>query len=87
MFRFLFGEINGLFARLTQFNPAIAGEDAGVVIFEFANGMRGVLNGNRLADHVANNQRLTMGEARIEGSAGTLTLNGNAEVHFRKKSV
>ena len=55
------------------------------MIFEFANGMRGVLNGNRLADHVANNQRLTMGEARIEGSAGTLTLNGNAEVHFRKK--
>jgi len=83
VFRYLFGDITGLFARLAKLNPVIAGEDAGVVLFEFASGARGVLNGNRLADHVADNRRLTMGEMRIEGSAGSLALNGNGQVHFR----
>jgi predicted dehydrogenase len=82
-FRYLFGEVSSVYAQLSRLNPAIAGEDAGLVLFEFENGVRGVFDGNRLVDHVAENPRLTMGELRIEGSAGTLTLDGNANIGLR----
>ena len=39
-------------------------------------GARAMFDGNRLADHKAENRRLTMGEMLIEGSKGTLRLNG-----------
>ncbi len=83
VFRFLFGDVTGLFARLTRLNPVMSGEDAGVVTMEFKNGARGVFNGNRLADHSARNARLTMGELRIEGSAASLYLNGDGQIHLR----
>lgn len=83
VFRYLFGEINGLFARLSQLNPAITGEDAGMVLFEFTNGARGLLNANRLSDHSADDTRRTMGEMHIEGSLGTLSLNGNGNIYLR----
>ncbi len=84
VFRYLFGDIKGLFARLQKLNPVIAGEDAGVVIMEFTSGVRGVFNANRLSDHATQNPRLTMGEMRIEGSNGTLTLDGDGRLYFRK---
>ncbi len=84
VFRFLFGDITGLFARLAKLNPVIAGEDAGLVFIEFDTGVRGVLNGNRLSDHAATNTRLTMGEMRISGSLASLTLNGDGQIHTRK---
>ena len=76
VFRALMGEVTAVSARLRRINPAIAGEDAGVVVFEFAGGALGVLDGNRLNDHVADNCRLTMGEMHLEGEAGVLRLDG-----------
>lgn len=84
VFRYLMGDITGLFARLAKLNPVIRGEDAGVVLMDFANGARGVLNGNRLSDHAAKNTRLTMGELRIDGSTAVLTLNGDGQIHTRQ---
>ena len=84
VFRYLIGEVSGVFARLSKLNPVMAGEDAGIVVMEFNNGVRGVLNGNRLSDHAAKNTRLTMGEMRIEGSEAVLTLNGDGVVSVRK---
>ncbi len=83
VFRYLFGDISGLFARLSTLNPVIAGEDAGIVIIEFCNGMRGTFNGNRLVDHASDNPRRTMGEMVIEGSAGTLSLDGYGIIRCR----
>lgn len=85
VFRFLMGDITGLFASLQRFNPVIKGEDAGIVVMEFASGARGVLNGNRLSDHAAENCRLTMGELRIDGSAASLYLNGSGQIYLRNK--
>ncbi len=85
VFRYLFGDITGLFARLSTLNPVIAGEDAGVVIMEFETGARGVFNGNRLSDHATDNLRRTMGEMVIEGSAGTLVLDGYGAIHHRRR--
>jgi predicted dehydrogenase len=82
-FRYLFGEVNSVYADLVRLNSAIAGEDAGLILFDFANGRRGVFDGNRLADHPADNRRRTMGELCLEGSAGTITLDGNGVIRRR----
>ena len=84
VFRFLFGDIKSVFANLSRLNPCIKGEDAGIVFFEFINGIRGVFDGNRLSDHIAADRRLTIGEMLIEGSMGTLRLNGNGEIFTRR---
>ena len=82
-FRFLFGSCDWVFADLRQLNPGIAGEDAGTVLFGYGNGFRAVFDGNRLSDHPARNRRLTMGELTVEGSKGTLSLTGDADILFR----
>ncbi len=83
VFRYLFGDVESVWAQLDRLNPVIAGEDAGIVLFNFAGGRRGMFDGNRLADHAADNRRLTMGELCIEGSAGTLTLDGYGTIRRR----
>jgi len=84
VFRYLFGEIAAVSADLRRLNPAIAGEDAGLVMFEFDNGARGIFDGNRLSDHIAENRRLTMGEMLIEGEKGILRLSGDGRVWMRE---
>lgn len=82
-FRYLFGEVEAITSRLRKVNPVIAGEDAGYIIFEFANRATGLFDGNRLSDHQAQNHRLTMGEMVIEGQKGVLRLDGFGRIWFR----
>lgn len=82
-FRFLMGEVRAVSARLRKINPVIAGEDAGLIVFEFESGASGLFDGNRLNDHVATNPRRTMGEAWIEGSGGVLRLDGEARLWWK----
>lgn len=82
-FRYLFGEVHAVYARLRRLNPAIAGEDSGFIHFEFANGAAGCFDGNRLNDHVADNPRRTLGEMWIEGAKGVIRLDGNASLYFK----
>jgi D-apiose dehydrogenase len=82
-FRYLVGEITAVTARLRKINPAIAGEDAALVIFEFDNGAAGLLDANRLNDHATDNLRRTMGEMWIEGELGTMQLDGMGVLTFR----
>jgi len=81
-FRYLFGPTRAVYADLRQINPAIAGEDAGHVLFDHG-AVRALFDGNRHLDHVADNLRRTMGEAQIEGTDGVLTLFGNGSVTRR----
>ncbi|MEM9911895.1 MAG: Gfo/Idh/MocA family oxidoreductase [Pseudomonadota bacterium] len=83
-FRFLFGPGRAVYADLRQINPAIKGEDAGVVVFEHDDGLRALFDGNRHLDHAADNMRRTMGEALVEGTEGTITLLGDGSVHLRR---
>ncbi|WP_353474933.1 Gfo/Idh/MocA family oxidoreductase [Salipiger sp. H15] len=83
-FRFLFGTPTAVYADLRRVNPAIAGEDAGFLLFDHPGGMRSLFDGNRALDHAADNLRRTMGEAWIEGTEGTLTLTGDGAVHLRR---
>lgn len=82
-FRFLFGEYASVYADLRRLNPVIAGEDAGMMVLGHADGVRSLFDGNRLADHVAQNRRLTMGELWIDGSAGALRLDGEGNLFHR----
>ncbi|MEM1273317.1 MAG: Gfo/Idh/MocA family oxidoreductase [Pseudomonadota bacterium] len=84
VFRFLMGaEPTAVYADLRKLNPVIAGEDAGHMILDFETGARALFDGNRLLDHNAAHPRLTLGEACIEGSDGTLSLSGDGAVTFR----
>lgn len=83
VFRFLFGNPTAVYADLRQINPAIRGEDAGFVLFDHPDGVRSLFDGNRHCDHLADNQRRTMGEAFFEGTDGILTLMGDGSVQFR----
>ncbi len=82
-FRYLMGEITSTHAHLSRLNPVIAGEDAALITFHFENGTRGIYDGNRLSDHIATNRRLTMGEMMLEGSGGTLRLDGEGRLWLR----
>ena len=83
VFTFLFGRPTNIYADLRRLNPAIAGEDAGLVICGYENGFRAVFDGNRLADHAASNTRLTMGEAILEGEKGSLRIDGFGRIAIR----
>lgn len=82
-FRYLMGEVRGVYAQLRQVNPAIAGEDAGYLVFTFASGATGLFDGNRLLGFPADNPRLTMGELLVEGMGGSLRLDGNGGLWLR----
>ena len=82
-FRYFLGETSGVYASLARLNPVIAGEDAGIILFDFEGGGRGLFDGNRLSDHVAENRRRTMGEMWIEGPGGTLRLDGEGRLWLR----
>ena len=76
VFTYLFGPPDHVYADLRRLNPHIAGEDAGLIICGYADGRRAVFDGNRLADHAADNPRLTMGEAHLEAEHASIRLDG-----------
>jgi len=83
VFRFIVGDPQSVYADLRRYNPVIAGEDAGYFIFGYDDGARAMFDGNRLLDHAAENLRLTLGEALVEGTEGTLNVTGDGAVTFR----
>jgi predicted dehydrogenase len=82
-FRFLLGEVDAVFAWLRRLNPAIAGEDAGYILFRFASGAAGLFDGNRLNEHASDDPRRTMGEMWLEGSGGVLRLDGRGHLWLK----
>ena len=82
-YRYLFGSIKKVYANLRRLNPTIAGEDTGIVLFEFGNGIRCIWDANRLVDHDSPDTRLTMGEMLIEGSEAVLRLDGAGRLFIR----
>lgn len=83
-FRFLLGDVTSVYADLRKLNPAIAGEDAGMILMDHASGVRSCFDGNRHLDHAAKNHRMTLGEAILEGTEGVVTLSGDGSVRLRK---
>ena len=83
LFRAMFGEPDGVYADLRRLNPAIAGEDAGLILLDYSDGRRAIYDGNRLADHIAEDRRRTMGDLLVEGEAGALRVDGEGRIWLR----
>ena len=83
LFTYLFGKPHSIYADLRKLNPVIAGEDAGLIICDYENGFRAIFDGNRHACHLADNHRLTMGEALFETQAASYYLDGFGTVRKR----
>lgn len=84
VFRFLLGNVSSVYARLRKLNRHIAGEDAGLVWFEFENGGQGILDANRYNEPRTENPRYTFGEMLIEGSQGTIRLEANGAIFVQR---
>lgn len=81
--RYLLGEPSAVYADLRRLNQNIVGEDAGYFILDFGGGARALFDGNRHLDHAADNTRVTLGEALLEGETGSLSVAGDGTVYHR----
>lgn len=84
-FRYLLGEVRAVTARLRRVNPAIEGEDAGVIIYEFTSGAVAILDANRDLEHDAAEPRYTQGSMLLEGGLATWRLDGMARTWVRRR--
>ncbi len=73
-FRYLGGEIGRVYAILKRLNPVIAGEDCGLLIFEFREGALGLWDANRFNESNTADPRYTFGEFLVECDGGSLRL-------------
>jgi predicted dehydrogenase len=79
-FRFLAGEIRRVHAVIRRLNPVIAGEDCGLLIFEFENGAVGLWDANRWNESSCDDPRYTFGEFLVEGSGGSIRLHADGRL-------
>jgi len=84
-FRYLLGEVRAVTARLRRVNPAIAGEDAGIIIYEFTSGAVAILDANRDLEHDAAEPRYTQGSMLLEGTLASWRLDGAARTWLRQR--
>lgn len=83
-FRYLAGEIDGVYASLRKLNADIAGEDAATVLFEFTSGAQGIWDANRFNEPTAEDPRYTFGEALIEGNGGSIRLDSDGRLTVQR---
>ncbi len=79
-FRYLMGEPESVYADLTKLNPRIAGEDSGIILFQFANGAKGIWDANRYNESNHPNPRYTFGEMLLEGNSGSIRLYSDGQI-------
>ena len=89
VFRYLVGDVRQVYAVLRKRNPLIAGEDAGVLLFEFQDGATGIWDASRLNGSRDPDPRYTFGEFLVEGPGGALTVDerGRLTVHQLGRSA
>lgn len=83
-FRYFFGEITSVNAKLKTLNPNIKGEDFAWVNFEFENGTLGFLDANRYNESTAENPRLTFGHWQIDANKGSIRLYEDGKITVQK---
>jgi D-apiose dehydrogenase len=82
-FRFLLGEVTNVFAQLRRLNPAVRGEDSGVLLLNFSSGATALWDANRYNEGETDNPRLTFGELRIDATRGHLTMDTDSNLHIK----
>jgi predicted dehydrogenase len=82
-FRFLMGEITGVHAQLFRRNSRIRGEDACILLLNFASGATAVWDASRYNETEARDPRFTFGELRIDGMHGSLTMDTESNLRMK----
>lgn len=83
-YRYLAGEIDGVYASLRKLNSDIAGEDSGTVLFDFDSGATGIWDANRYNEPTSPDARFTFGEALVEGNGGAIRLYCTGRLTLQK---
>ncbi len=83
-FRYLFGEVDTIFADLRKINPVIKGEDSAHVLLKMKNGVRAFWDANRYNEPNYPNARLTFGKSLIEGEEGSLRLYSDGSLTIQR---
>lgn len=83
-YRYLLGDIKSVYASLRKLNPAIAGEDAGFVHFNFESGAQGIYDANRYNETNFKVPRYTFGELLLEGEGGSIRLYADGKMTIQK---
>lgn len=73
-FQSIAGPIKSVYAQLRTLNPIIAGEDCGLLLFNFEGGAVGVWDANRYNESASDDFRYTFGTFLVEGSEGSIRL-------------
>jgi predicted dehydrogenase len=82
-FRYLAGEMARVYCLLRRLNPVIAGEDCGLLLFEFASGAVGVWDANRYNETNCPDPRYTFGEFLVEGDGGSVRLEADGTLFLK----
>jgi predicted dehydrogenase len=80
VFRFLFGEPSHVYARLRRLNPAIRGEDAGLLLLEYDSGLRAAWDANRVNESEDADPRFTFGTFRCDCARGHVTMDATGRM-------
>ena len=83
--RYLMGDIEEVYCRTARLNPVIQGEDLAVISVRHANGVLGMIDGNRTAK--PEEAAEVMGSSRFEGSEATIQLRGSGDVWLDGEKV
>jgi predicted dehydrogenase len=77
--RFLFGEIDSVYAQASRRNPRIAAEDQAILTLTHTSGIHGWIDGHRFLP--PNPDGPAMGDAFFEGELGTLSILSTGDVY------
>jgi predicted dehydrogenase len=77
--RFLFGEIQSVYAQASRRNPNIAAEDQAILVLTHEGAVHGWIDGHRFLDPDPDGP--AMGDAFFEGDSGTLAIQGTGDVY------
>lgn len=83
-FRYLFGEVESVYADLRKINPVIAGEDAAQVFLTMKSGVRAIWDANRYNEPNFENARYTFGESLIDGTGGSIRLYNDGRITVKR---
>lgn len=77
--RFLFGEIDSVYAEISRRNPRIAGEDQAILVVTHESGTHGWIDGHRFLDPTPDGP--AMGTAFFEGEGGVISILATGDVY------
>jgi len=83
MYRYLLGEVTGVYANLRQLNPVIKGEETGQLFLKFESGATAIWDANRYNEVETDTPRFTFGELRIDGMGGHLTMDFESNLRIK----